>query len=109
MPSFTKFSQYIKSLRSKEGGTLHETAKGTDIDMTLLSKIERGERLPTFEQAKRLAAHFQIDENELLTKLTAQKILKEYGLNESTLKAVGLVEEQIAAYLTKEGGEDGEK
>lgn len=96
-----ELGQYIKSLRSGQNLTLHQVAKDTDIDMTMLSKIERGERLPTVEQIKRLASFFQLNENELLTKLTAKKIVKDYGINETTLNAVQLVEEQITNYLSQ--------
>jgi HTH-type transcriptional regulator, competence development regulator len=96
-----ELGQYIKSLRNEQNLTLHQVAKDTDIDMTMLSKIERGERLPTVEQVKRLATFFQLNENELLTKLTAEKIAKDYGINETTLNAVQLVEEQITNYLSQ--------
>jgi transcriptional regulator with XRE-family HTH domain len=96
-----ELGQYIKSLRNEQNLTLHQVAKDTDIDMTMLSKIERGERLPTIEQIKRLASFFQLNENELLTKLTAEKIVKDYGINETTLNAVQLVEEQITNYLSQ--------
>ncbi|WP_035756001.1 helix-turn-helix domain-containing protein [Hugenholtzia roseola] len=101
MNSQTELGQYIKSLRNEQNLTLHQVAKDTDIDMTMLSKIERGERLPTIEQVKRLASFFQLNENELLTKLTAEKIVKDYGINETTLNAVQLVEEQITNYLSQ--------
>lgn len=96
-----ELGQYIKSLRNEQNLTLHQVAKDTDIDMTMLSKIERGERLPTIEQIKKIAAFFQHNENELLTKLTAEKIVKDYGINETTLNAVQLVEEQITNYLSQ--------
>jgi transcriptional regulator with XRE-family HTH domain len=101
MNSQTELGQYIKSLRNEQNLTLHQVAKDTDIDMTMLSKIERGERLPTIEQVKRIATFFQLNENELLSKLTAEKIVKDYGINETTLNAVQLVKEQIANYLSQ--------
>ncbi len=94
--------QYIKNLRNAQSLTLHQVAKNTDVDMTMLSKIERGERLPTQEQTKRIANFFSVDEHELLTYLTAEKIIKKYGASEITLNAVQLVEERIEAYLKNE-------
>jgi len=94
--------QYIKNLRNAQSLTLHQVSKNTDVDMTMLSKIERGERLPTQEQAKRIAIFFQVNEDELLTKLTAEKIIKKYGASEITLNAVQLVEERIEEYLKNE-------
>lgn len=97
--------QYIKNLRNTQSLTLHQVSKSTDVDMTMLSKIERGERLPTQEQTKRIAAFFQVNEDELLTKLTAEKIIKKYGASEITLNALQLVEERIEAYLKSENTE----
>lgn len=90
---------YFRNLRVQQGETLHQVAKGTDIDMTMLSKIERGERLPTTEQAKQLAQYFKVKESEVLAKVTAGKIIKDYGINETTFNAVKLVEEQITPYI----------
>lgn len=93
--------QFIRELRKEQNLTLHQVAVGVDIDSPLLSKIERGERLATTDQAKRLASFFKIDENDLLIKLTAEKIIKDYGVNEVTLNAVSLVQEQITNYNKK--------
>lgn len=73
-------------------------AMGTNIDMTLLSKFERKERIPTTEQAKRIAAYFSMDINELAIELTAEKIIFEYGLNDITYKAANLVREAYVEY-----------
>jgi HTH-type transcriptional regulator, competence development regulator len=89
---------YIRELRKEQNLTLHQVAVGVDIDSPMLSKIERGERLATIEQIKKLAYFFKIDENTLLAKLTAEKILKDYGANEVTLNAVSLVQEQLINY-----------
>ena len=93
-----KFGKYIRDMRTQKKETLHQVAKGTDIDMTLLSKIERGERLPTFEQAKRISSYFCVEENKFVSMVTAEKILHEYGMNDNTLNAVCLVREKIVSY-----------
>ncbi len=90
--------QFIRELRKERNLTLHQVAVGVDIDSPMLSKIERGERLATTEQIKRVAIFFNIAENQLLVKLTAEKILKDYGANEVTLNAVSLVQEQLINY-----------
>lgn len=90
--------QFIRMLRKEQNLTLHQVAVGVDVDSPMLSKIERGERLATTEQAKRLATFFQIDEADLLAKLTAEKIIKDYGANQLTLNAVMMVQEQLSNY-----------
>jgi HTH-type transcriptional regulator, competence development regulator len=99
--SSSELGQYIRSLRSKKGETLHEVSKGTDIDSPMLSKIERGDRIPTLEQLTKLSKYFKVDEAELKVMHTAEKIIKEYGLNETTYEAVRMVKEQITPYIKK--------
>lgn len=100
----SELGQYLRELRKERQETLHQVSKGTDIDSPMLSKIERGERLATNEQLKRLSAFYKISEASLKVKHTAEKILKEYGVNETTYDAIQLVNEQIAPYITKSKG-----
>ncbi|MDR2803801.1 MAG: helix-turn-helix domain-containing protein [Treponema sp.] len=94
------FGTKLKRLRQSRNETLHMAAVGTNIDMTLLSKFERKERIPTVEQAKRIAAYFSIDINELNIELTAERIIFEYGLNDITYRAANLVCEAYIGYAT---------
>ena len=93
--------QHIKELRKEKGETLHQVSKGTDIDSPMLSKIERGDRMPTLEQLKRLCKYFNAVEADLKVMYTAEKIINEYGFNETTYEAVKMVEERIMPYLKK--------
>ncbi|MCP4353493.1 MAG: helix-turn-helix transcriptional regulator [Desulfobacterales bacterium] len=81
--------------------TLHKVSMGTDIDMTLLSKIERGERFPTSEQLKRLTSYFDVPESDLLSDLISEKIIKTYGINKTTYDAIQIVNEKLAPYMKK--------
>ena len=97
----SELGQYLRELRKEREETLHQVSKVTDIDSPLLSKIERGDRLPTSEQLKRLAKFYKVSESTLKVKHTAEKIIKEYGANETTYDAIQLVNEQIAPYVKK--------
>ena len=70
---YMDFGEKLKSIRTDRKETLHMVAMGTNIDMTLLSKFERGERLPTNEQILRLAGHFGLDEKQLAVEAMAGK------------------------------------
>ncbi len=96
--SNSELGQYIRNLRTQTNLTLHQLSKEVDIDSPMLSKIERGERLPTSEQINKIARHFKVPENNLRSKLTAEKILREYGANEVTLDALSIVKEEIVKY-----------
>lgn len=100
-----KIGLFLRDIRLKNHMTLHHVAIGTDIDSPLISKIERGERLPTFDQINKFSKFYHIDENELIIMLKAEKILKEYGKCETTLNAIQIVGEQINSYLTKSENE----
>lgn len=91
---------YIKQLRTQQSKTLHQVAVGTNIDATLLSKIERGSRFATDEQLSKLAQFFDVPLKNLQSKTIAEKIIKDYGLNETTLNALHLVQEQFETYKT---------
>jgi transcriptional regulator with XRE-family HTH domain len=94
----SNLGRHIKNIREKSKKTLHQVAIGADIDSTILSKIERGERFPTVEQIKRLADFYGISEELLKTKFIAEKIIKDYGLNDTTLNAILLVREEFMNY-----------
>lgn len=93
--------QFIRGLRKEKGQTLHQVSKGSDIDSPLLCKIERGERLPTAEQIKKLSKYYKISESELKVMVTAERIIKEYGVNNTTYDALNLIMEQITPYIKK--------
>jgi transcriptional regulator with XRE-family HTH domain len=90
---------YLKNLRVEKGKTLHELAMKIDIDSPLISKIERGHRLPTKQQLKKFSTYFDVDEGNLTCMLTTEKILKEFGVNNSTYEAVKNVEKELALLL----------
>ena len=97
----SELGQYLRELRKDKGQTLHQVSVGTDIDSPLLSKLERGERLPTDVQIKKLAKYYKVAETNLKVKATAERIIKEYGVNDTTYEAVNLVMEQITPYIKK--------
>lgn len=94
----TSFGENIRLLRENLNFSMREVANAISIDISLLSKIERNERLPTKEQIKALSKYFNIDEKkllkEMLSDLIAYKILDEEA-DIDTLK----VAEQKVEYL----------
>ncbi len=93
--------KYFRQLRNEKMETLHQVAKGTDIDSPMLSKIERGDRIPTLDQLKKLCTYFNVKEADMKVMHTAEKIIKEYGINETTYEAVRMVCEQMVPYIKK--------
>jgi transcriptional regulator with XRE-family HTH domain len=99
-----KLGERLKSTRLERQETLHMVAMGTNIDMTLLSKFERGDRHPTNKQLERIAKFFGFDQKELAIEATAGRILTEYGYNDVTSAAALSVQEEITNYLADKEG-----
>lgn len=93
-----RFGDIIKNTRLKRHETLHNLSMGTNIDVTLLSKIERNVRFPTNKQVESISRYFNLSEIELKSLVVSGKIIKEYGVSDVTQKAVQLVIEEIASY-----------
>jgi transcriptional regulator with XRE-family HTH domain len=104
---FMNLGVKLKNLRLDRKETLHVVAMGTNVDMTLISKFERGERLPTNKQIERIAGYFGLDKKQLAIEATAGKILTEYGYNDVTYEAAMFVQEEMKRYYAK--GKEGAK
>ena len=64
--------KWLKELRTQKDLTQKEVANAANVDATMISKIEQGERRPSVEVAKKIAAvlgfdwtRFYEDEDEL--------------------------------------------
>ncbi len=94
-----KLGLLLKSMRIKRSETLHQIAVATNIDSTIISKIERGDRLPTVDQLKLLANHFSIPYDDVNSKLVAERIIKNHGYSQATYKAIQIVKEELTKYI----------
>ena len=99
MTKHNTLGQYFQKLRNKNNLTLHQLSMFVDIDSPMLSRIERGKRLPTLEQLTRLAEYYHLSEKELRARLFAEKIITVYGINDTTYNAMNLVKKRISSYI----------
>jgi HTH-type transcriptional regulator, competence development regulator len=90
----------LRDLREKNGLLLRQVAAEIQIDQALLSKIERGERMPTKDQVIRFANFYHFDQNELLIAFLSDKLVYDLQGEEVALKAIQLAENKIN-YITK--------
>lgn len=67
--------RYLKSVREDLNMPLQEVYNRTNIDVTLLSRIENGKRLPTKEQVKLLVEVYGCDEHKSLVLFGSEKVL----------------------------------
>lgn len=93
--------EIIRTLRKQRGEPLRVVAAAIEIDSSLLSKIEHGERLPTEQQLSNLAKYFNISLEKLKAQAIADKIVTSYDYNPTTLRALKIAERRITSYLGK--------
>ena len=92
--------EQIRKLREDKGLPLRKIAAELDIDQSILSKIERGERKASKNQIIRIAKIFGADEKELLINYLSDKVL--YELIDEDLAADALkVAEKKIKFVTK--------
>lgn len=90
----------IRKLREDQGLPLRKVAAELDIDQSILSKIERGERKASKEQIIQIARIFKVDEKELLINYLSDRVL--YDLKDEELASDALkVAEKKIKYMTK--------
>ena len=66
---------FLKQIRESKGLQLQEVNNKTKINLTLLSRIETGKRLPTNEQISKLAKEYEYNEKELMIHLVSDRVL----------------------------------
>ena len=86
---------WLRNLRNQRGETLREVAASAHMDPALLSKIERGNRLPTAGQVSGLARHFGVAEDELQAQRIAVDFLGRYGDSPFARRAVSIIRERF--------------
>lgn len=87
--------EIIRVEREKRNLLLRQVGASVDVDQALISKFERGDRLPTKEQVVRLAKFYNLDENDLMTAWLADRIFLELQNEKMAWRAVQLVGEKI--------------
>ena len=73
------FGQKLRQLRHARGETLEDVSAATGLSVAMLSRVERGERLPSPDSVEALARHFELPADELLSETIAHKVMNRYG------------------------------
>lgn len=85
----------LRKLREDNELPLRKVAALLDIDVAILSKMERGERKLTKEVVQNLAKIYKHDIEELMVLYLSEKVIYEIGEEELAIKALHVAEEQI--------------
>ena len=92
----------LRKLREDRQLPLWKVAHAAEMDSTLLSKIELGQRLPTPEQTAALATFFRVAVTELESMRMAEKFLSDNGHNpEAAALALTRIRESAGEYSVK--------
>ncbi|PCJ24182.1 MAG: transcriptional regulator [Flavobacteriales bacterium] len=87
--------EQIRKLRENKGLPLRKVAAELDIDQSILSKIERGERKATKNQIILIAKIFEVNEKELLINYLSDKVLYELINEDLAVDALKVAEKKI--------------
>lgn len=109
MPIFVKTNQGImktigntlRELREEKGLLLREVGAKLSLDPTILSKVERDERMPTRDQIKSLASFYKEKRNEVIIAWLSDKLVYEVQDEDLALQAMFVAEEKIKYQIKK--------
>ena len=73
------FGEYLRNRREQLGLPLRKVAAELDIDTSILSKIERNERVATKEMFPTLAKTLEVQEKEMQIEFIKSTVLSELG------------------------------
>ena len=73
------FGEYLRNGREQLGLPLRKVAAELDIDTSILSKIERNERVATKEMLPTLAKTLEVQEKEIQIEFIKSTVLSELG------------------------------
>jgi len=91
--------EQIRALREDQGLPLRKVAAELDVDQSILSKIERGERKASREQIIQIAKIFNVDEKDLLINYLSDRVLYELKNDDLASEALKVAEQKIK-YMT---------
>lgn len=96
--------EQIRKLREEHGLPLRKVAAKLDIDQSILSKIERGERKASKEQIIQIARIFNVNEKELLINYLSDRVLYDLKDEELARDALKVAEKKIKYMIKKQNG-----
>lgn len=103
LPIFVKSKQsslktigtILRELREAKGLLLREVGAKLSLDPTILSKIERDERMPTKEQVKALSDFYKEQKNDVIIAWLSDKLAYEVQDEDLALEAMKVAEEKV--------------
>jgi len=85
----------LRDLREQSGLSLRKAAMQVDIDVAILSKMERGERKFSKELVLKLAELYKTDADKLVIDFLSEKVLYVLEDEDFGLEALKVAEQQL--------------
>ena len=85
----------LRALRGQAGLSLRKAAVAIDIDVAILSKMERGERKFSKELVLKLAELYKANSDKLIIDFLSEKVLYELEDEDFGLEALKVAEKQL--------------
>lgn len=95
MSSIQSLGEKLRELREARGMLLREVAALLEVDPSLLSKIERGDKRPTREQVVQMAKMYKASEKELMVSYLSERVVCQVENEDLAIEALKVAEEII--------------
>jgi transcriptional regulator with XRE-family HTH domain len=91
----SNLGQLIRNKRQQNNLLLRELAAVVEIDTAVLSKIERGERLPTDEHIEKFSKALNLELKQLIENHVVDKIIITLDKIENPLEVIEIIKKKI--------------
>lgn len=108
-PRPVRLGEWLRRLREQCRLPLREVADAARMDLAHLQKIELGQRLPTEQQAGRLAKLFGLDETDIQAQRIAEKFWHEFAQHPAAKDAIGILAEEAGVYKGRSAKTEGRR
>lgn len=95
MSSMKSLGEKLRELRDARGLLLREVAAQLEVDPSLLSKIERGDKRATREQVVQMARMYKADEKDLMVSYLSERVVYQVEDEDLAIEALKVAEEMI--------------
>lgn len=89
------FGERVRSLRESKGLLLRQAAAFLEVDTAFMSKVERGQKRASREQARKLALFLNLPEEQLIPLWLADRILETIKGDPFARKALKIVKQKV--------------
>lgn len=95
------FGEIIKAKREEQNLLLREVSALTEIDQSIISKFEKGERKPSREQVLKFAKIYNLPKDDLIISWQSDKVAYDLLSENHALEILKVAESKVEYLKTK--------